>query len=174
MEVLEEESGYQLCDGKVKIVGYGYLTDAQEESMAVDSGYYLEGYLCVNKEAMRAVRLTTLKRYCTQEIHFAEQITEGGLDMYDLRSHENVPEGQIYIPEELATLSIYNANGQSLELINKSIYFEDTFSFTVGAVYNEYNSNYYLGITEKEIVSESEPLCIKLERRCDVSWCHSR
>jgi len=154
MEVLDDNSEYALFNEKVKIVGYGYLTDTQAESMAVSSGFYLEGYLCVNEEAMNEVRFATLEKYCTQEIHFADQIVEGGSGMYDLRSNEEVPEGQVYIPEELAYLSTYNASGQDLELINKSIYFEDTFPFTVGAVYNEYNSNYYLGINDKEIVYE--------------------
>jgi hypothetical protein len=57
-----------------------------------------------------------------------------------------VPEGQIYIPEDIAMASMYDAYGQELKLVNKSLYFEDTFTYMVGAAYNKNNCYYYLGI----------------------------
>lgn len=147
VHVTDDYTGNEVFKNKVKIVGYGYLDEEQTKELE-NTGYYTEGYLCVNEKAMDQVRMVSLEKYCSQEIEFADNILEGSSysGMYPLYQSENVPEGEVYIPEEISYLSMYSAYGQELKLTNKSLYFEDKFTFTVGAVYNKENCYYYLGI----------------------------
>ena len=145
--VTDDYTGNEVFKNKIKIVGYGYLNDEQTKAME-ESGHYTEGYLCVNEKGMDQVRMVSLEKYCTQEIEFDDNIVEGSSysGMYPIYQSSDVPEGEIYIPEDISYLSEYSAYGQELKLTNKSLYFEDKFTFTVGAVYNKENCNYYLGI----------------------------
>lgn len=151
-------SGMKLLESKVKVVGYGYLTDAQEKALNDATSYgYCEGYIGLNADGLSDVREATLLKYCTQEIEFASQITEGNAatGMYPIYTSEEVPEGQIYIPEELAGLSSYEPTGRELKLTNKSIYFEDQFDFTVGGVYTKSNLEYMLDRSDFDLISGS-------------------
>ena len=47
---------------------------------------------------------------------------------------------------------MYEAVGQELKIINKSLYFEDKFTYTVGVTYNKNNCSYYLGIEDFDAV----------------------
>ncbi len=147
VQVTDDYTGAEVFKNKVKVVGYGYLTEEQTKTME-SSRRYCEGYLCVNEKAMDQVRMVSLEKYCTQKIEFADNILEGSSynGTYPICQSEEVPKGEIYIPEDIAMYSMYSAYGQELKLTNKSLYFEDEFDFTVGAVYNKGNCNYYLGI----------------------------
>ncbi|MFQ9892130.1 MAG: ABC transporter ATP-binding protein [Emergencia sp.] len=150
-------SGTQLLDEKVTIVGYGYLTEDQTRELNETTSYYSEGYTCMNEGTLDDIRKASLETYCTQEIDFASTITAGNSaqGIFKLRTSELVPEGQIYIPEDLAALSSYAPVGRELKLTNKSIYFEDTFDFTVGAVYNKDNLAYHLDLDNFDDISGS-------------------
>lgn len=154
--VIDDYTGNQVLRNKIDIVGYGYLTAEQNEAME-DSGYYCEGYLCVNDAVMDQVRMVSLEKYCTQEIEFADNVLEGNSanGTYPIYQSDFVPEGEVYIPEEIADLSMYSAYGQELKLTNKSLYFEDMFSYTVGASYNKENCYYYLGIENYDEINNS-------------------
>lgn len=150
-------TGVPILNEKVKIVGYGYLTTEQERELNEAASYYSEGYLCMNEEAFDDVRKASLAAYCTQEIDFASTITQGNSSagIFTLRTSAQVPRGQVYIPEDLAALSSYAPEGRELKLTNKSIYFTDTFDFTVGAVYNKDNLSYHLGLDNFDDISGS-------------------
>ena len=150
----DQNTGSDIMKEKVKIVGYGYISE--EQSKAMDEGeYYCEAYLCINEEGMSDVRMAALERYCSQEIHFADQILEGnsGRGTMPIRSSEKVPEGEIYIPEDLAALAAGSPTGRSLKIVNKSLYFEDTFTFDVSKVYNKDNLKQYLDLDDFDAVS---------------------
>lgn len=153
LEITDDYTGRSLFSKPVKVVGYGFLTEEQLENVHQD-GSYSDGYLCMNDKAMDQIRLGNLVQYCTQEIHFADNIIDAGgrWGSYPIYSSEYVPDGQIYIPEDIAMYSMYDAYGQELKLINKSLYFEDTFHFTVGATYTKSNCYYYLGIEDFDAV----------------------
>ena len=120
----DQNTGSDLMKDKVKIVGYGLLDDRQTEAME-EGGYYLEAYLCINEEGMSDVRMAALERYCTQEIHFAGHILDGNSasGMMPIRASENVPEGEIYVSEDIAALAQGSAAGSELSIVNKSLYF---------------------------------------------------
>lgn len=149
--------GNSLFKEPVTIVGYGYLSEDESTELEEVSTNYLEAYLCMNQDALDSLRMTSLERYCTQEIYFAEQYVDGNSaqGMYTLRPSEKVAEGKAYIPEELSWLSSTWSIGKELQLTNKSLYFEDTFDFTVGAVYTKETLTYYLGLETKEFDSVS-------------------
>ena len=150
--VADQNTGSNLMKEKVKIVGYGLINDEQTQAME-ESGYYLEAYLCINEEGMSAVRMAALERYCTQEIHFAGHILENGSGVMPIRASEHVPEGEIYVPEDVAALTEDSAEGTELVIVNKSLYFEDRFAFQVGNVYNKDNLKPYLDLDDFESVS---------------------
>lgn len=154
--VMNNNTGNKLLDYKLDIVGYGYLDEKEEEGLRHDNMYY-EAYLCVGNSIMDDLRKSMLEQYCSQEIHFAGYILSGnsGQGQYPIMASEQVPQGQIYLPEEIGGMASYGAVGRELKLINKSLYFEDRFDFTVGAVYNKENLNYYLGLEKFEEVSGS-------------------
>ena len=147
LRITDDYTGRELIPGTIKVVGYGFLTEEQAETLR-QTGSYSDGYLCMNDKAMDQIRMANLVQYCTQEIHFADTIFEAGgrWGSYPIYSSKYVPDGQIYIPEDIAMASMYEATGQELKLINKSLYFEDKFTYTVGAAYNKNNCYYYLGI----------------------------
>lgn len=147
LRITDDYTGRELLSNPVKIVGYGFLSEEQLDNLR-RNGSYSDGYLCMNDKAMDQIRLGNLVQYCTQEIHFADNIIDAGGrgGAYPIYSSDYVPDGQIYIPEEIAMYSMYEAAGQELKLINKSLYFEDKFTYTVGVTYNKNNCNYYLGI----------------------------
>ena len=153
LRITDDYTGRELLSNPVKIVGYGFLTEEQLENLR-SNGSYSDGYLCMNDRAMDQIRLGNLVQYCTQEIQFADTIFDAGgrWGGYPIYSSEYVPEGQIYIPEDIAMASMYDAYGQDLKLVNKSLYFEDTFHFIVGAAYNKNNCYYYLGIEDFDAV----------------------
>jgi len=153
LDITDDYTGRSLFSKPVKVVGYGFLTEEQLENLRQD-GSYSDGYLCMNDKAMDELRLGNLVQYCTQEIYFADSIIDAGgrWGSYPIYSSEYVPDGQIYIPEDLSMYSEYDAYGQELKLINKSLYFEDTFTYTVGAVYTKSNCYYYLGIEDFDAV----------------------
>lgn len=143
----DDYTGRNLLSDTVKIVGYGYLTEEQI-SVFQENGFYSDGYLCMTEDALDEIRMSNLVQYCSQEIDFANHIIEAGgsWGSYPIYKSEYVPKGQIYIPEEIAMYSEYDAYGQELKLTNRSLYFEDTFSYMVGATYDKNNCYYYLGI----------------------------
>ena len=147
VKVRDDYTGNELFKNDMKVVGYGYLTEEQVEEMD-HQGFYTEGYFCVNEKAMDQVRMVSLEKYCKQEYEFAENIFEGSSysGMYPIQQSSDVPAGEVYIPEDIAMMSMYSAYGQELKMTNKSLYFEDEFTFIVGAVYNKDNCYYYLGI----------------------------
>lgn len=147
LQITDDYTGRRLIADYVKVVGYGYLTEEQV-SVFYENGFYSDGYICMTDNALNEIRMSNLVQYCNQEIHFAGSIIEaaGYEGAYPIYSSEYVPEGQIYIPEDIAMYSEYSPYGQELKLTNKSLYFEDSFTYTVGAAYNKDNCYYYLGI----------------------------
>ena len=147
LRITDDYTGRELLSDTIQVVGYGFLTEEQLETLR-HNGSYSDGYLCMNDKALDKIRMANLVQYCSQEINFADTIFDAGgrWGSYPIYSSKYVPEGQIYIPEDIAMASEYDAYGQELKLTNKSLYFEDTFTYTVGAVYNKNNCNYYLGI----------------------------
>lgn len=156
VNVSDDYTGNDVFKDKMKIVGYGYLTEEQAKEME-NRGHYTEGYLCINEKAMDLVRMVSLEKYCRQEYEFAGQIFEGSSysGMYPIQQSDDVAEGEVYIPEDIAMMSMYSAYGQELKMTNRSLYFEDDFTFTVGAVINKDNCNYYLGIENFDEVNTS-------------------
>ena len=152
--ISDEYSGNRIYNGTIDVVGYGYLTDEQTEVLN-SSTAYLECYICVNEDTLDQVRLNSLEKYCTQEIEFAGKILEGNSAsyLYKIYPSDKVEEGKIMIPEDIAYLSSYASAGQELTLTNESLYFEDTFKFTVADKYTKDNINYYLGIEDFDSVS---------------------
>ncbi len=148
-DIYDDYTGAPLFTTDIIIVGYGYLTSEQEQQLE-ESGYYCDGYLCLDGGAIEEMRMASLLRYCSHEIRFADNIIDGNAYYYPIFPSDRVPEGEIYIPEEIAYLSEYEAYGQSLSIKNKSLYFEEDFDFTVGAVYGQDNCYYYLGIEDWE------------------------
>ncbi len=153
LRITDDYTGRELLENTVKVVGYGFLTEEELDNLRQE-GSYSDGYLCMNDKAMDQIRLSNLVQYCTQEIHFADNIIEAGgrWGSYPIYSSSYVPEGQIYIPEDIAMYSLYEATGQELKVVNKSLYFEDKFTYTVGVTYNKANCNYYLGIEDFDAV----------------------
>ena len=130
------------------------MTEEQQKAME-ESDIYLEGYLCVNDDTMANIRLAALERYCTQEIELANHIAEGNsaAGVMPIRASSKVPKGEIYVPEDVDAMAESGAVGKELKLTNKSLYFEDTFQFKVGAVYNKSNLSYYLDRDDFDAIS---------------------
>lgn len=153
--LFNDNSGTKFLKDKIKIVGYGYFTEEEEERLRHENMYY-EAYLCVRDDTMAAIRKANLEKSCVQEIHFADLILTGnsGMGETSVLESDKVPEGEIYVPEDIGGLS-ESPLGKELKLVNKSLYFEDTFRFTVGAVYNKDNLQYYLGLDKFDEISGS-------------------
>lgn len=153
--LFDDNSGTEFLKDKVKIVGYGYFNEEEEERLRHENMYY-EAYLCVRDDTMAAIRKANLEKSCVQEIYFADLILTGnsGMGETPVLESDKVPEGEIYVPEDIGGLS-ESPLGKELKLVNKSLYFEDTFQFTVGAVYNKDNLQYYLGLDKFDEISGS-------------------
>lgn len=153
--LFDDNSGTKFLKEKIKIVGYGYFTEEEAERLRHENMYY-EAYLCVRDDTMAAIRKANLEKSCVQEIHFADLILTGnsGMGETSVLESDKVPEGEIYVPEDIGGLS-ESPLGKELKLVNKSLYFEDTFRFTVGAVYNKDNLQYYLGLDKFDEISGS-------------------
>lgn len=141
--------GGKILNHKLKIVGYGFLTENEAKNLRHDNTSY-EALLCVGEETMEQLRQANLEKYCRQEVHFEDTILDEGIFLIPSKK---VPQGQVYLPEEIGSLAQYGAVGKELKLINTSLYFEDAFDFTVGAVYNKENLNYYLDLDDFDEVS---------------------
>lgn len=154
LQLIDGMTGTEMSADTIKIVGYGFTTEEEEESMFGGS-YYTEAYLVAGEDVMNEASQSTLARYCQQEIELDDKIVQGNISMWQnpLMISEEVPEGQVYISEELASLADYGAQGKELKITNKSLYFEDEFKFNVGAVYNEHNYDYYVGLNTFEEMS---------------------
>lgn len=133
-------TGESMIDGKVKIVGYGYLTDEEEEEL-VESVGYCEGYFCLSDKGMNQIRYNALKGYSQQTGKYAGMDIEG---LY-LKTSEDVPEGSVIIGEGISSMSEYWPIGQELTIRNKSKYFDDTYKFSVYSVVTRDNCEYLLG-----------------------------
>ncbi|MBR5316057.1 MAG: ABC transporter ATP-binding protein [Firmicutes bacterium] len=156
VHVSDDRTGALVFKEKIKLVGYGYLTAKQQEELEY-IGRYTEGYLCVNEKSMDHVRMVALERYCDQEIQYADAILQGSSSsgMYPLMPSDYVEEGEIYIPEDMTYVSTQSPYGQTLKIINKSLYFEDQYTFTVVAPYNKDNCYYYLGIENYDEINNT-------------------
>lgn len=148
-----DNNGAPFLNEGIKITGYGYVTEDEEEKMYTTS--YIEAYLCMNSDAMKEMRFHQLQQYCTHEIEFDGMAVKGGMDSYVIMPSDKVPEGKVYIPEEISSLSAKWPVGQTLKIKNKSLYFTDRYEFTVGAVYTSENLNYYLARKDFDEISGS-------------------
>lgn len=145
--IMDNNRGTKLLKEKVKIVGYGYTSKQETESLEGENTYS-EGYLLFSGKAVDEIRLAALEKYCTQEILFANKIIDAntGEGLYPLIPNKKVAEGKAFIPEEIAYSSGDNyVAGKSLEITNKSLYFKDKLKLTVANVYTKDNFEYYLG-----------------------------
>lgn len=153
--LIDQNTGNKMLKEKIKIVGYGYLDEEDEKKLEAD-GHYFEAYLCVGDETLSSIRNADLEKYCSQELSIGGYILDiGNSTGFSLAASKEVPEGEVYLPEEAAVYVEANATGTNVELTNKSLYFTDTWEFTVGAVYNKETLSYYLGLENFEEVSGS-------------------
>lgn len=88
---------------------------------------------------------------------FAGKILDAGGDSGSLTliPSKEVPPGQVYVPEDLALMASGSASGETLTLTNKSLYFTDQHSFTVGAVYHKDNLQQLLSRSDFDAVTGS-------------------
>lgn len=156
VDVRNQNTGSSILRKKMKIVGYGYLTKEQQETLD-ESDILYEALYCVGEEALDDIRLTVLEHQCSQEIVFADNILSGdsGAGVLPIKASDKVPKGEIYVSADIAALSTESAVGKTLKLINKSLYFESEINFSVGAVYNQSNLKTLLEIENFEEVSGS-------------------
>lgn len=135
VDMLDQNTDEALLKGKIRIVGWGFMTEAEEKALS-ESDVYCEAWLSFPDSAADVIRSAVLELYCSQEIGFAGKIVSSGVVLIPSKE---VPPGQVYVPEDLASVASGSAVGQSLELTNQSLYFTDRYSYTVGAVYNKEN-----------------------------------
>ena len=135
VDMLDQNTDEALLKGKIRIVGWGFMTEAEEKALS-ESDVYCEAWLSFPDSAADVIRNAVLELYCSQEIGFAGKIVSSGVVLIPSKE---VPPGQVYVPEDLASAASGGAVGQSLELTNQSLYFTDRYSYTVGAVYNKEN-----------------------------------
>lgn len=156
VDVRNQNTGSSILRKKMKIVGYGYLTKEQQEALD-ESDIFYEALYCVGEKTLDDIRMTVLEHQCSQEILFADNILSGdsGAGVLPLKSSDKVPQGEIYVPADIAALTTGYPIGENLKLINKSLYFESEIDFTVGAVYNQNNLKALLEIENFEDVSGS-------------------
>lgn len=138
---------------KIKITGYGYTTEAQKKLLASTS-HFKSCFFAFDDEGMKVLSSNALAQNTSYEYTAGNSIIgdggSGGL-MYPLIPSEYVPEGEVYIPEEL---SMYYNNGIAkgkdfgIKVMNK--YFSQSYDLEVGAVYNKDNAKRLLGVTNFE------------------------
>lgn len=147
--MLSQNSGAALMKGQLKIVGWGYMTEAEEKALD-EADFYCEAWMNFTGSGLEKLRGAALEQYCSQEASFAEKISDvSGM----LVSSKEVPPGQVYVPEELAALTSGSAVGQTLGLTNRSLYFTDQYEFQVGAVYNKENLQQLLSRSDFDDIS---------------------
>ncbi len=156
VDMQDNNSAAALLKEKLRIVGWGYMTEA-EEKIVDESDVYCEAWLKLTDGALNHIRSAALEKYCSQEITFAGKIqTIGGESGgTGLIPSKEVPSGQIYVSEDLASMTSGSAYGETLKLTNKSLYFTDQYSFTVGAVYNKENLQQLLSRSDFDMVAGS-------------------
>lgn len=150
-DMLDQNSEKALLKGKVKIVGWGFMTEAEEKALDA-SDVYCEAYLSFTDSALEKIRSAALEQHCSQEISFAGHIRSSESELVPSKE---VPSGQIYVPEDLASLASGSAVGETLQMTNESLYFTDRYSFTVGAVYNKENLQQLLSRSDFDDVTGS-------------------
>lgn len=154
--MLNQNTGTELLKGRVKIVGWGFMTE-QETKIMEDSGTYCEARLKVTDKMMDNIRAAVLEQYCSQEISFGGRIftSDPGSGTLGLIPSKDVSPGDIYVPEDLASMASGGAIGETLKLDNKSQYFTDQYSFRVGAVYNKESLQQLVGRNDFDTVTGS-------------------
>lgn len=147
-------SGMDLLGNNIRVVGYGFINEDQKST---GREIYFDGTLCASDPLLDEMTFKIFESYCVQEIEFADRI----IDMdsingpFPLRVSEKVPEGEIYIPEDMDYLTRKQASGMPLTIKNRSVYFDDSFDFTVGAVYKKSTLKRLLGLDNFDDISGS-------------------
>lgn len=140
--------GYAVQD--ITITGYGYMSKQEKEKLRTTS-YYYDGFLVMNPEGTNLLLQTETSHSCAHEYYVGGKIISGV--SHPLTASDRVPEGYVYIPEELG-YQVYpygNALWKSFDIKTKNIYFEETKSFSVAAMYNTQNMQKLLGINSDEV-----------------------
>ena len=134
-----DNTGEQILKEKIKVVGYGVLTREQQEIME-HSSRYMSGYFCLSDKGLNEIRYAALESRSKITFNYDGQEASAPIKTYD-----GVPEGHVYLCEDIAYLSDKWAVGQTVKVNNKSLYFDDNYEFTVDAVYTSSNYNYLTG-----------------------------
>ena len=135
ISVNENNTGAKVSDQNLKITGYGYTKDEIKR----DGGMWIDGFLYASEPAIKSINNNIVRQYCSQTLEFADKkIPVGGVlgesnAQYVLSVNENVPEGKIYIPEDVAMYSS-SPTGQKADIENSNVYMKEKFQFQVGAV----------------------------------------
>ncbi len=149
-------NGTKISKENIKIVGYAYTKNDVTE-INNNGNLWIEAILYGQENFMDNINFSILEGYCSQELEFANTIVsfKGNEGPYYLKVSDKVDEGEVYIPEDIDNFTERWTIGMPFVLKNKSIYFEDTFEFKVGAVYKKNNLQYLLGRTDFDQIKGS-------------------
>ncbi len=138
-------TGFDAVKGKLKITGYGTCSKEQAEKLHISS-YWADAYICLSEKTQKEMEFAQMQAYCSHEIEFGGSIVTGDISINAFAPSDKVPEGKIFIPEEISMMTDKWPVGQELKVKNKSMYFKDSYTFTVGAVYKKDNVKQLLDI----------------------------
>ncbi len=149
-------NGATISKENIKVVGYAYTKNEVDE-MNKNGNLWIEAILYGPEQFMDKMNYSILEGYCSQELEFANTIVpfKGNEGPYSLKVSDKVDEGEVYIPEDIDNFTERRTIGMPFILRNKSIYFEDSYEYTVGAVYKKNNLEYLLGRTDFDEISGS-------------------
>ena len=133
--IFSEDSHVKMSNHKIKVTGICQTNDTinRKHSSWVDAVLYLP------EKNIEEVQEALLENHSKQTLLIGQKEIDFTKEQgpYYLKVDKNVPKGQLFIPEDLSAYEDFNAVGKSVKLTNETIYFKDTFSFTIGKVYKE-------------------------------------
>ena len=143
--------GTEGMEHRLRIVGYGYLTEEENASIRT-GGMWTSGYLLGNDGLMAELQSIMLERAVTFEVTAYESAMQGGQEGVPLVVSPYVEEGEVIVPETVAAAFPYsNTYGRTIDITATNPYGSVTATFDIAAVYNAYNSNYLLDKTFNEM-----------------------
>lgn len=134
---------------QMKIVGYGYWTEEEEEAYWNDTMYY-DCFICTDEKGRSFLDSIVQSSLVDLEIRTYEAVYSIGQGTYyELIPWEELEPGQVYIPTAMAMDYPWGGwSGEQVEITSKGVYEEKKESFDIAYHYGEDTYQWILGISK--------------------------
>lgn len=145
----------EALQSQMKIVGYGFWTDEEEEEYWNDPMYY-ECFICTNDDGKEVLDSIIQSALIDMEIRTYEAVYNIGMDTdYTLVPWDELEPGEVYIPTAMANDYPWGSwSGESVTITAKGRYESKSQDFRIAYHYGPDNYQWILGISRWEDVPQ--------------------